>query len=94
MLSARLRQAQRTAQRKAATTHQVTARDLAKILTQPCIYCGAKADEVEHVIPLSRGGRHAIGNLAASCARCNASKRNRLVIEWKRWLGGRRRAAA
>lgn len=37
----------------------------------------------DHVIPLSRGGKHCVSNLVVSCIRCNTSKRNRLLREWK-----------
>lgn len=49
-----------------------------------CAYCGAP-DEIhmEHVIPLSRGGRHAIGNVLPACAGCNLNKQADFVSEWK-----------
>ena len=40
-----------------------------------CVYCGAPATEVDHVVPVSRGGSHSTTNLVASCKACNA-KRN------------------
>ena len=39
-----------------------------------CHYCGAKANEVDHVIPLSQGGTNKADNLVASCKTCNARK--------------------
>jgi 5-methylcytosine-specific restriction endonuclease McrA len=42
-----------------------------------CQYCGAAAENVDHVIPRSRGGAHAWENVVASCKRCNTRKRNR-----------------
>jgi 5-methylcytosine-specific restriction endonuclease McrA len=51
-----------------------------------CYWCGAKISgkeiQVDHVIALSKGGNHAIENLAASCAACNQSKHARLPHEW------------
>lgn len=45
------------------------------------IYCeyrvkcnGAKATEVDHIVPLRQGGTHAMDNLAAVCKRCHAYK--------------------
>lgn len=47
-----------------------------------CIYCGAKEDgegrahHLDHVIPVSDGGRHHISNLVLACPACNSSKRD------------------
>lgn len=50
-----------------------------------CAYCGARSPlEIDHVIPLSLGGRHAEGNLVAACRTCNSDKSNLLLVEWKR----------
>jgi 5-methylcytosine-specific restriction endonuclease McrA len=44
-----------------------------------CQYCGAAAENIDHVIPRSRGGRHAWDNVVASCRPCNARKRDHLL---------------
>lgn len=62
-------------------------REIDRILrTKRCFYCLTfTADlQVDHVVPLVRGGRHAIGNLVAACKSCNSSKRARFVTEMKR----------
>ncbi|GFG75291.1 HNH endonuclease [Mycobacterium botniense] len=46
-----------------------------------CVYCGAKADTVDHVIPRSRGGDHSWENCVASCSTCNHRKGDRLLAE-------------
>lgn len=43
-----------------------------------CVYCGAKADSVDHVIPLSKGGTHNIDNLVPCCMSCNRKKKAKL----------------
>lgn len=48
-----------------------------------CVYCGATADTLDHVLPLVRGGTNYEGNLAPACKRCNSSKSGRTVIEWR-----------
>lgn len=50
-----------------------------------CAYCGDRTEDLhlEHVIPVSRGGRHAIGNVLPACPRCNQSKTDFLLIEWR-----------
>lgn len=40
--------------------------------------------QVDHIVPLSRGGSNDIHNLAISCAACNESKGNKLLHEWAR----------
>lgn len=37
---------------------------------------------VDHIVPLSRGGRHAVDNLCCSCFDCNVRKGNKLPDEW------------
>lgn len=46
-----------------------------------CQYCGAKAENIDHVIPRSRGGMHTWENVVACCKRCNSRKENRLPAE-------------
>jgi 5-methylcytosine-specific restriction endonuclease McrA len=46
-----------------------------------CQYCGSQAENVDHVIPRSRGGPHAWENVVAACRRCNSKKENRLPGE-------------
>lgn len=47
-----------------------------------CVYCGAAATEVDHIVPLSRGGTNEEPNLAPCCKPCNASKRDKTLSEW------------
>jgi len=46
-----------------------------------CQYCGAPAENIDHVVPRSRGGEHAWENVVASCRRCNAAKEDYLLEE-------------
>ncbi|MDI3313957.1 MAG: HNH endonuclease [Mycobacterium sp.] len=46
-----------------------------------CVYCGAKADTVDHVVPRSRGGDHSWENCVASCSTCNHRKGDKLLAE-------------
>jgi 5-methylcytosine-specific restriction endonuclease McrA len=36
----------------------------------------------DHVIPLSRGGRHSLDNLRTACRACNLSKRDMTIAEF------------
>ncbi len=44
-----------------------------------CQYCGATAENIDHVIPRSKGGPHAWDNVVAACRPCNTAKRDRLL---------------
>jgi 5-methylcytosine-specific restriction endonuclease McrA len=46
-----------------------------------CQYCGAAAENVDHVTPRSKGGAHTWENVVASCRGCNARKENRSLRE-------------
>ncbi|MCU0269936.1 MAG: HNH endonuclease [Acidimicrobiales bacterium] len=46
-----------------------------------CQYCGRGAENIDHVVPRSRGGQHVWENVVAACGRCNATKRDRLLEE-------------
>jgi 5-methylcytosine-specific restriction endonuclease McrA len=50
-----------------------------------CAFCGS-ADQliVEHFIPRSKGGSHAIGNLLPACHTCNTNKYNHDPEKWYR----------
>jgi 5-methylcytosine-specific restriction endonuclease McrA len=70
-----------------ADVRHVTVKDLRKILAKPCTLCGAQSTQVDHIIPLSKGGRHSVGNLQGLCASCNSKKRARLMVVAKRVVG-------
>ena len=46
-----------------------------------CQYCNRAAENIDHVVPRSRGGPHAWDNVVASCRLCNARKGDRLPSE-------------
>jgi 5-methylcytosine-specific restriction endonuclease McrA len=54
-----------------------------------CQYCSAQAENLDHVIPRSRGGEHVWENVVAACRRCNAKKENRLLSEARLTLARR-----
>ncbi len=39
-----------------------------------CVYCGASATSIDHVIPRSRGGAHNWENVVSACHKCNHLK--------------------
>ncbi|MEU2350090.1 HNH endonuclease [Modestobacter sp. NPDC049651] len=48
---------------------------------QTCVYCGASATSIDHVVPRSRGGTHTWDNVVAACRRCNHTKADRSLAE-------------
>jgi 5-methylcytosine-specific restriction endonuclease McrA len=46
-----------------------------------CQYCNRIAENIDHVVPRSRGGAHSWDNVVASCRACNARKEDRLLTE-------------
>jgi len=55
-----------------------------------CHYCGGnfppKELTMDHVIPLSRGGRSEKFNLVPCCKACNTQKKRMLPAEWDEYM--------
>lgn len=51
-----------------------------------CHYCRAVAPgtdmQVDHVVPMSKGGDHDVSNLVVCCSKCNKSKKDKLPEVW------------
>lgn len=50
-----------------------------------CAYCGVRPEdplERDHVVPLTKGGRHAIATFFPACGACNRSKSDALLAVW------------
>lgn len=69
---------------------EVSKKEISRIINSSCIACSTTNNiTVDHIVPLSRGGRHSIGNLQPLCFTCNASKNNRTMTEWFLSKGGK-----
>lgn len=76
---------QRRARLRDATIAEVTNRDIRRLMSSPCLYCGSHENiTVDHVVPLARGGSHAIGNLVPACKTCNSRKKDSFIVEWRK----------
>jgi 5-methylcytosine-specific restriction endonuclease McrA len=61
-----------------------------KIQKGECYYCHRKVGRnsltMDHVVPLSRGGKSRKGNIVPACKQCNSKKKYLLPIEWEEYL--------
>jgi 5-methylcytosine-specific restriction endonuclease McrA len=63
---------------------EVSKRDLSRLLSRPCVFCGSQTNiTLDHVIPVARGGRHSVGNLMPLCLSCNTSKQDKTFMEFR-----------
>ena len=73
----------RRARKETNGVYSVTSRDMRALMSKPCQACGAANVELDHLVPISRGGAHSIGNLIPLCRACNSSKNNLTWAEWR-----------
>lgn len=49
-----------------------------------CWWCGdVRPLTIDHVIPIAKGGRHAVGNIVMACESCNKGRCDRLPFAWR-----------
>lgn len=88
-----VKEARRRSRKAANGVRRFTAADWRRVVNRHggrCFYCSAVAKlTLDHVVPISRGGWHAEGNIVPACQPCNLSKGARLLAEW-RLLSARR----
>lgn len=46
-----------------------------------CQYCGKEAENIDHVVPRSKGGKHEWTNVVASCIPCNSFKADKMLAD-------------
>lgn len=47
-----------------------------------CVFCGARAETADHLLPKSRGGPTTLENMRPCCLLCNQAKANLTPVEW------------
>ena len=92
----RMGRARRRARLAELPTYDVTAKDMRRLLASPCAVTGCNRTDIQidHVIPVARGGSHGVGNFQPLCSSHNQSKGKRLWIEFRAYLALKERLAA
>ena len=63
-----------------------TPEDIAHIRSLPCIMCGAPPpSSIDHILPVSKGGKHDLRNLQPLCGICNSSKHTATLGPLEAW---------
>jgi 5-methylcytosine-specific restriction endonuclease McrA len=61
-----------------------------RIATGICHYCRhsfpPKELTLDHIVPVTRGGRSTKGNCVPACKECNNQKKDLLPLEWEEYL--------
>ena len=61
-----------------------------KLAACTCYYCSKpfkpKELTMDHLVPMSRGGKSTKDNLVACCKECNNKKKTLLPIEWAEYM--------
>jgi len=61
-----------------------TEKDIKKLSLATCAYCGVSGKmSIDHVMPISKGGRNSIGNILPACKICNSEKHAKFLIVWR-----------
>ena len=69
-----------------ANTLQISKKEVIRLYNSKCFYCGSTEKmQIDHAVPLARGGRHSIGNLLPACEMCNKSKHSKTIMEFRQW---------
>jgi len=59
-------------------------RDILDQYRHRCAYCGKKMNKltIDHIVPISKGGKHSANNVVPACLRCNCAKGTKTTEEW------------
>ena len=62
------------------------------LLSTHCYWCKTPLDNivshVDHLVPISKGGKHTVSNVALTCQSCNNSKKNIMPDKFQKIING------
>lgn len=84
----RMKLQRRRARERNQPVFVVSPKDVRRILASPCAVrdCASRDIQIDHVVPIARGGSHGVGNLQPLCASHNQSKGAKTWIEFRAYL--------
>jgi 5-methylcytosine-specific restriction endonuclease McrA len=62
--------------------------EVAYLISDPCVYCGAASEVLDHIEPRVRGGSNHWSNLTGACAPCNGLKSDKPLLIFLAQLNG------
>jgi 5-methylcytosine-specific restriction endonuclease McrA len=69
---------------RGGAVYVIAGRDLRRLANAGCAMCGSRdRTELDHVIPISRGGHHGIGNVQVLCFTHNRGKQAMFLTEYR-----------
>jgi 5-methylcytosine-specific restriction endonuclease McrA len=81
----RLKSTRKRNKKKGNGIFYISEKEITKLLSSNCYICQINPSEhLDHIVPISKGGTHSIGNLLGSCQRCNLEKGSKTLYEYKR----------
>ena len=86
----REKESKRRALKKNNGVFYISKKELNSMLSSACVICSSIENiTIDHIIPISRGGTHGIGNIQPMCLPCNTKKIDKTMSEFKYYMYGR-----
>lgn len=78
------KEARRRSKKRGNGVFIIKENELNNLYSNLCYICqSSPSTHLDHIIPLAKGGRHSIGNIAGACASCNLQKGALFLSEFK-----------
>ena len=73
-----------------AEERRVQIQELQATPDKECFWCETECNEnyhLDHIVPISKGGRNSLCNIAISCQPCNNKKSDKDLTQWLEEIG-------